>query len=226
MSTCPGAGDCGWSVVVHRGIVGYRSPRVKSDAAVVRELLAVLRRRQMRRRNRVSVPRFTVCADGRGDARASGIAYCVTRAFPASRNSVCLYPVFRMSGTTTSPCSPRTTCQASCSFSLPLRFSPLKGAWTRTEDEGWKMEDGGWEKRRLRSSFLIPQSSFLVPRLRFPRASAGFMILAASMLPSALPAPRVRNSLLCHRSFRVTGTPGLTYYWAARLVRRGISILS
>jgi hypothetical protein len=35
---------------------------------------------------------------------------------------------------------------------------------------------------------FVPGSSFLVPRLRFPRASAGFMILAASMLPSALPA--------------------------------------
>jgi hypothetical protein len=45
------------------------------------------------------------------------------------------------------------------------------------------------------SSLLIPLSSFLVPRLRFPRASAGFMILAASMLPSALPAARVRNLL-------------------------------
>ena len=51
------------------------------------------------------------------------------------------------------------------------------------------------------SSILIPQSSFLVPRLRFPRASAGFMILAASMLPSALPAARVGDRLLRHRDF-------------------------
>jgi hypothetical protein len=34
------------------------------------------------------------------------------------------YPLFRMSGTTTRPCSPRTTCQESCSFSLPPRISP------------------------------------------------------------------------------------------------------
>ena len=78
-------------------------------------------------------------------------------AFPASRNSVCFYSDFGTSGTTTSPCSPRTTCQASCSFSLPLRISPLNGAWTRTEDEGWKMEDG-------RNADFVPHSSLLIPR--------------------------------------------------------------
>ena len=57
------------------------------------------------------------------------------------------------------------------------------------------------------TSFLIPLSSFLVPRLRFPRASAGFMILAASMLPSALPAARVGNRLFGRRAcYRERGT--------------------
>ena len=51
------------------------------------------------------------------------------------------------------------------------------------------------------SSVLNPHSSFLVPRLRFPRANANFMILAASMLSSALPAARVRSLLLCHRDW-------------------------
>jgi hypothetical protein len=54
------------------------------------------------------------------------------------------------------------------------------------------------------SSFFVPGSSFLVPRLRFPRASAGFMILAACRLPSALPAAHVRNPLLCHRDFSIS----------------------
>ena|GEM_PF-2636887 len=64
------------------------------------------------------------------------------------------------------------------------------------------------------ASFLIPHSSFLVPRLMFPRASAGFMILAASVLPSALPAARVRNLLLCHRDLRLDLTQvDLWVYW-------------
>jgi hypothetical protein len=75
------------------------------------------------------------------------------------------------------------------------------------------MEDGGWRMEEMPTSFLIPLSSFLVPRLRFPRASAGFMILAASMLPSALPAACVRNRLLSPelpRNFRpeTRGVPG------------------
>jgi len=58
------------------------------------------------------------------------------------------------------------------------------------------MEDGRDADFVPHSSLLSPLSSFVVPRLWFPRAGAGFMILAASMLPSALPAARVRN-LLC-----------------------------
>ena len=60
------------------------------------------------------------------------------------------------------------------------------------------------------SGFLNPHSSFLVPRLKFPRASAGFMILAASMLPSALPAARVRNRLLRRRDNPKVGVPTTT----------------
>lgn len=72
---------------------------------------------------------------------------------------------------------------------------------------------------------MAPRYSAMVVapmQLRFPRASAGFMIWAASMLPSALPAARVRDRVLCHRGLLIPPTANCELVTRAQRVGLGV----
>jgi hypothetical protein len=86
------------------------------------------------------------------------------------------YCVSRTAGTTTRPCSPRTTCQASCSFSLPLRISP---------------------------PFLVPHSSLLALRSSPPVSPGQRRLHDIGSVHAARGAAHVRHLSLCHRDFSI-----------------------
>jgi len=95
--------------------------------------------RQLRRTWPASVRQFCILVSGLWILNSPDSAISPSMASTASsaasnpvrysagpRNGVSLYfPGFLMSGTTTRPPSPRTTCQESCSFSLPSWFLVL-----------------------------------------------------------------------------------------------------